>query len=34
MELGAWIMLVGGFTVTFGGAALCMALAIKKGRAD
>ncbi|WP_338601027.1 MetS family NSS transporter small subunit [Desulfoferula mesophila] len=34
MSLGAWIMMVGGFLVTLGGAALCLAVAIKKGRAD
>ncbi|MCF8041927.1 MAG: MetS family NSS transporter small subunit [Desulfarculaceae bacterium] len=34
MTLGAWIMLIGGFVVTLGGAAACLAVAIKKGRAD
>jgi hypothetical protein len=30
MDLGAWIMLIGGFGITLGGAALCLAIAMKK----
>lgn len=33
MTMGAWIMMIGGFLVTLGGAALCLTVAIKRGRA-
>lgn len=34
MTLGAWIMMIGGFMITLGGAAACLTVAIKKGRAS